>query len=858
MKALTGKVVLFWLSICLALSSSQSLAAVTISQDTGIPELFIQTDATTSAAALAAVEAREAESTVVRARQVELDSNLVATLNTFADHPTTTHSVRLNLFDDKVFVAQIDRVETNHDGSLTWFGRVESAEHSELIFVVQDGVLVGNIVLPEAFFQVRYSGGALHMISEIDAHAFPPEAEPVEVVLPEASDLPTTDATVADNGSLIDILVAYTADARSAAGGTVAMQNLINLAVNETNQGFANSGVNPRIRLVHTVEVVYSESSFDWNQTLSRLRVQSDGYMDNVHSLRNTYNADLVTLIVNSGGNCGIGYLMNSVSASFEAYAFTVVSRDCATGYYSFAHEMGHNMGCQHDRANASVPGAYSYAYGYQVPNRAFRTIMAYNCTPSCPRVNHWSNPEVSYGGQPTGVLYTATNSADNRRTLNNTAITVANFRAADTQAPTGSININSGAAMTNNRIVSLSLSATDNVAVAQMRLDFSGVWQAWETFTASKSITLPAGDGTKTVRVQYRDAAGNTSATYAKSIILDTTPPLSQVAALAARQTSLKFTVRWSGSDATSGIANYDVQYRFGSTGTWITWLSASTSTSAAFQAQQEGTYYFRSRARDRAGNLESFPAGDGDTSTYVPMFRIYLPLALKNHAAVSGFNSQFNGSAAGWVAHSGTWSVDNNYFSTPGVAGSSASTSYAADYVNFDYQVRLTRSGSNTNANRIIVRGTPYPLDSTNRWYNSYTFQFTRNGYYSVWKAVAGGTSVAVQGWASTAAIAQGDAWNTLRVVANGSRFYFYINDTLVWTGTDADLGIGRVGIGMYRDAESTGDRLWVNWATLTTLSTMSAELLIADTVSPEQQTLNDAANLQSGSVENVFRNK
>jgi hypothetical protein len=91
---------------------------------------------------------------------------------------------------------------------------------------------------------------------------------------------------------------------------------------------------------------------------------------------------------------------------------------------------MGHNMGAHHDRATGGT-GAYEYSHGYQAPDKAFRTIMAYNCAGGCPRVNHWSNPDVTYGGQPTGVLYTSPSSADNRLTLNNTVATVANFRTS-------------------------------------------------------------------------------------------------------------------------------------------------------------------------------------------------------------------------------------------------------------------------------------------------------------------------------------------------------------------------------------------------------------------------------------------
>ena len=53
-----------------------------------------------------------------------------------------------------------------------------------------------------------------------------------------------------DDGSLIEVLVVYTGAARGAAGGTTAMNTLINLAVSETNTGYGNSGVVQRIRLV--------------------------------------------------------------------------------------------------------------------------------------------------------------------------------------------------------------------------------------------------------------------------------------------------------------------------------------------------------------------------------------------------------------------------------------------------------------------------------------------------------------------------------------------------------------------------------------------------------------------------------
>ena len=245
--------------------------------------------------------------------------------------------------------------------------------------------------------------------------------------------------------------------------------------------------------------------------------------------------------------------------------------------------------------------------------------------------------------------------------------------------------------------------------------------------------------------------------------------------------------------------------------------------------------------------------------TPTRTPVttsYQQFLPVIMRdNSAAGTGFDSQFNGSTDGWESHSGTWVVIVITISTTGQEGTSSSVSYAAEFSSFDYQVRLGRSGTDSDANRIMIRGTPYPLDEYNHWYSDYTFQYTTNGWYSVWKQVAGSDAIALQTWTPSPAINQGFYWNTLRVVANGSSLYFYINETLVWSGVDTDLEVGRVGIGMYRTTGNPDDRLWVDWATLTPLGAMSSAIPISDTVSLEQQTLNDASNKSPiGSVDSA----
>jgi hypothetical protein len=375
---------------------------------------------------------------VVRSRFVEVNLDLLGGADALPDAQSgVADTLALNLFEDVTLTAVLDELMVNPSGSRAWTGHLEDVPYSQVNLVVKEGVMVGTIASPEGLYQVGYVGGSIHAVTEIDQAEFPPEMEPIPADVPLEPLVGVPLAPMADDGSIIDVLVVYTDDARAGQGGTTAIQNLIDQAVLETNQSYANSGVDQRVRLVHTEEVTYDEADFDWGTTLGRLTGKTDGYIDHVHTLRDTYCADEVVLIVNAtAGSCGIGWVMQSVSTSFEGHAFTVVSRHCATGNYSFAHEMGHNMGCAHDRANASVLGAYDYSFGYQAPDEAFRTIMAYNCPGGCPRIDHWSNPDVSYGGQPTGVVYTAPDSADNRRTLNNTALTVANFRDSGVCGP--------------------------------------------------------------------------------------------------------------------------------------------------------------------------------------------------------------------------------------------------------------------------------------------------------------------------------------------------------------------------------------------------------------------------------------
>ena len=107
-----------------------------------------------------------------------------------------------------------------------------------------------------------------------------------------------------------------------------------------------------------------------------------------------------------------------------------------------------------------------------------------------------------------------------------------------DTLAPAGlSISINSGAIYTTSDEVELTLGVSDGVTTGyQMKIwGIDGIAAevdaSWETFATSKSITLPSGDGLKTVYFKVRDDVGNESSSANDTITLNTTAPAVTIA---------------------------------------------------------------------------------------------------------------------------------------------------------------------------------------------------------------------------------------------------------------------------------------------------------------------------------------
>lgn len=171
-----------------------------------------------------------------------------------------------------------------------------------------------------------------------------------------------------------------------------------------------------------------------------------------------------------------------------------------------------------------------------------------------------------------------------------------------DKTAPAGSLSINSGAAYTNTKDVTLTIEKKDAV---QMRFSHDGVsWGDWETATENRNWMVTDGDGEKTVYMQLKDAANNTSNDH-KSITLDTIVPTAaiQVNHRAAFTNEKNVTLSVSASDSSGA----DLEMRVSQEGAaWHEWEAYAASKSFTL-AGGDGDKTIKLEVRDAAGNIAS-----------------------------------------------------------------------------------------------------------------------------------------------------------------------------------------------------------------------------------------------------------
>lgn len=629
----------------------------------------------------------------------------------------------LTLFDDVTATVAIQRVQTLGPDRTVTFGAVTGVDGSEFILAREGDVVAATVFIPPTGqYEIRYAGDGRHIVRQIDSEKLPQCAgdHHAPVAGDEAGDQPEEPPAAASTAPAMDILVVYTAQARAAAGGTAGIHTVIDLAVAQANLGFQNSQVNAQLNLVYRGEINYTESG-SMSTDLSRVTSTSDGHLDDVHSLRDTYGADLVSLFTSTGesGYAGIAWVMCNVGSSFRSYAFSVVRQQYATSH-TFAHEIGHNLGCAHDHDNGGC-GAFPHSYGHRFTasnGTQYRTIMAY--APG-QRITYFSNPNVTYLGGVTGVAGSGADAADNARTINDTVAVVAAFRTSANPPPFPPGNFTAAAASESQINLAWQDNSTNETGfVLESASAASGPWTTLALLGAdvtSHAHTGLAANTTHYYRLFAYNAAGNSATTSVASATTltapDTTAPSVPASVVATATSATQITVTWSAATDSggSGLAGYRL-YRDGAlvatvsgTSHHVTGLGAAT------------TYCFTVAAYDHAGN-QSAASSNACATTFAhpPTAPAGLTASAVAHNRIQlnwqdaasnelGFYVERAATAAG------PWSV----IATPAANTTAYNDSTVTGSTTYYYRVRAYHTTGQSSYSNVASATTPATPDTT-----------------------------------------------------------------------------------------------------------------------------------------------
>jgi Metallo-peptidase family M12 len=351
-----------------------------------------------------------------------------------------------------------------------WHGRVEGTDAPATIIWWPDGKMAGSVQHQGRLYSIRHLGGEMHAVVEMSDEKMPQEHAPMpmrlrtidpnqrddplvnqgdastlrpptKAVLPgirsqapgskkdrqiasaaskakDAAAKPQQNKSAAQPDIVIDVIVAYTK--KAASNYSDVKHELVDLAIEEANESFRQSGIGQvKLRLVHAYQTAYVEEGAHFDHVW-RFADKGDGYMDEIHPLREQFKADVAILVVDDPKGCG---LATRVYADAEE-AFAVVHHECAAASYSLAHEIGHIIGARHDLNLDKMMTPFPFGHGF-VNGTKWRDIMSYkeSCD-GCPRLPVWSSPKILVRGEPAGTL-----ELDNARVILEQAGRVAAFR---------------------------------------------------------------------------------------------------------------------------------------------------------------------------------------------------------------------------------------------------------------------------------------------------------------------------------------------------------------------------------------------------------------------------------------------
>lgn len=370
-------------------------------------------------------------------------------------------TVFLNLFNNLEYKGMVDRINLNMNGTFSVRVRIEEYPLGYMIISTTGNRSLATIRIPEnkEFLMIKSDPVTLqHYLLDIGddnirlLESGPPLIPPDNVPGPRRNDFEERwnnnqkRNPGPDDPAVIDVMIVYTPQAEDWAdenGGGI--DNVVAQTMELSQLSHDNSRTILTLNLVLSSLIDY-EGSGSGVTDLNRLTFsenwdpwgREDGppwYMDEVHDWRDEHGADMVAMLSVVSDVGGVAWQLSRVQGYPElAFSLTRVQQAAAT--YTFAHELGHNMGAHHHRAQnfQPGPGLFNYSAGWRWTgddDEHYCSVMTYSSGQyfddgiNHRRTSFFSNPDIEHQGVPTGHPVFA----DNARTIRETKHVIAAYR---------------------------------------------------------------------------------------------------------------------------------------------------------------------------------------------------------------------------------------------------------------------------------------------------------------------------------------------------------------------------------------------------------------------------------------------
>lgn len=520
------------------------------------------------------------------------------------------------------------------DGNVLWTGSLIGVDYEAVQLTLHDGYLIAWLAepggskfhlqaRPDGWGRLAPAGGPSpgYCPGAVVPSAGGTRAEPDRPASPEGSaDRPRRVGTASSHDSL-DIVVFHTRGARDnwsrVGGSTTAIQ----AAFDYLNRVLRNGEIPVTANLVHS-EAAPSELDTPVS-TLLKLR-----WNRRAASARYEHGADLVHLFNAESFDvteaCGRAYVLlkRHTGESFAPFGYGWTSNGARCGYqwslHTFAHEVGHNLGGNHDPANTSIDPAVAvtpFAYGHTDLTRFPRiaTVMSYGVDGDTEFEPYFSSVRHTPNGWTIGVAGERENERVVQQTIHDVA-RLSDHAPAELGPPPPWPPVDIEGRATSSSSVHLTW-VDDAHNEAGFTVWYRPVGGEWTRFSV-----LPADSEEEHVtgllagrRYEFAIGAYNNNATNSTSFgewvtvqLPGPTKPAapSELTAVAVDNT----TVRLQWADNSDDEDGFEVQLR-PQDGGWRTYsrVAADTESAEVTELEAGGSYRFRVRAYNNGGRSSS-----------------------------------------------------------------------------------------------------------------------------------------------------------------------------------------------------------------------------------------------------------